>query len=230
MRRLPLRGVHASEKALPSRCSNAPGMVLAILHPLLFLCILESAHWSLLQFWLESLELTDAFEENWHQWVTGDSHLFRLLIWKCNRGVAVYSIPAFWAEGLEKLSKWSSCHGSAERNLTSIHEDKGSIIPGLAQWVKEIWRCREPWCRWQTWLGSGAAVAVLSASGYSSHWTPNLGTSICRGYSPKKTKRKEKENVIEKKLCQTVMFYNLFHLGEKISFAVSVGTIVCIII
>ena len=39
------------------------------------------------------------------------------------------------------------------------HEVAGSI-PGLAQWVR-IQCCYELWCRLQTWLGSGVAVAVV---------------------------------------------------------------------
>ena len=42
-------------------------------------------------------------------------------------------------------------------------------------------RCCELWHRSQMWLGSGAAVDLAQARGYSSDWTRSLGTSICRG-------------------------------------------------
>ena len=40
------------------------------------------------------------------------------------------------------------------KNLTSIHEDLG-LLSGL-----RIWRFRKLWCRSQTQLGFGVAVAV----------------------------------------------------------------------
>ena len=57
-------------------------------------------------------------------------------------------------------------------------------------WLR-IWHCHELWCRLQARLRSGVAVAVMGS--YSSYSTPSLGTSICCGSGPKKTKRKRKK-------------------------------------
>ena len=49
-----------------------------------------------------------------------------------------------------------------------------------------IWHCHKLWCRSQTWLRSGVAVAVVEASSYSSNPTPSPGTSTCCDYGHKK--------------------------------------------
>ena len=62
--------------------------------------------------------------------------------------------------------------------------------------VLRIWRCYERWCRSQTQLRPGVAVAVVSAGSYSSDWTPSLGTSICQECGPKiKGKKKKKADL-----------------------------------
>ena len=76
------------------------------------------------------------------------------------------------------------------QNLTIIHRTwvrSLVLLSGL-----RIWRCHELWCRSQTWLGSHISVALIQAGGYSSDWTPGLGTSVCHRCSPKKTKRQKK--------------------------------------
>ena len=68
-----------------------------------------------------------------------------------------------------------------------------SSIPGLAQLVR-IWCCHELWCRLHMRLRSQVTVAVAQAGGYSSNWTPSLGTSICRGRGSRKGKKTNNNN------------------------------------
>ena len=57
---------------------------------------------------------------------------------------------------LIKPVSWELPCGTAETNLTGIHEGVG-LIPGIAQWVKDLALL---WCRS---LGSRVAVAVAMA-------------------------------------------------------------------
>ena len=90
-----------------------------------------------------------------------------------------------WASSISSLDFWSSLHGSASQ--------EPDIVP-MKMWVPSlglhcglrIWRCCELWCRSQIQLGPGVTVAVVQAGGCSSYLTPSWGTSICRGFDPKK--------------------------------------------
>ena len=86
---------------------------------------------------------------------------------------------------------------SGEWNPTRIHEVAGSIT-GLTQGVKDLALLRAvvevtdtariPSC-------CGCSVDGLQCRrAASSNWTPNLGTSICRGYGPEQRKKQKNEN------------------------------------
>ena len=68
-----------------------------------------------------------------------------------------------------------------------------------------ICRCYELWCRLQTSLRSGVSVAVAQASSCSSDSTPSLGTSVCRGCGPKRTKKQKAKQRNENPLLHQEM-------------------------
>ena len=67
-------------------------------------------------------------------------------------------------------------------------------VPSLASLTGlRIQHCCELWCRSKMRLGSGVAVALVLASGYSSDWTPQPGNLYMPQVQPYKAKKKKKK-------------------------------------
>ena len=89
--------------------------------------------------------------------------------------------------GAEKGEPRSSHRGSVVNEPMRLQVPSLVSLSGL-----RIQHCRELWCRTQMQFGSYVAVAVAKASGYSSNKTPSLGTSMCRGSGPQKTRQERR--------------------------------------
>ena len=96
------------------------------------------------------------------------------------------------------MSSCNSHPGSVESNLTSIHEDAGSI-PGLTHRLR-IWHCRELWCRSQTQLRCRVAVPVAIVSIRPLAWEP----PYAKGEALKRPKKKKKSPIYHQEMVEDV--------------------------
>ena len=80
-----------------------------------------------------------------------------------------------------------------------------ALLSGL-----KIWRCCELWCGLQMRLGSCIAVVVVLAGGYSSDWTPSLGTPYAVNVALKSKKKIKQTNKNPTYVCTFMIFTPLF--------------------
>ena len=99
----------------------------------------------------------------------------------------------------------------AQLGSMRVHVQSLALLGGL-----RIWHCRDLWCRSQMHFGSGVAMAVVYAGGYSSDLTPSLGVSICRRFSPQKQNKKTQTNKKMEHSARKSTLWLDFILKEKI--------------
>ena len=99
---------------------------------------------------------------------------------------------------LNKNYSWSSHHGAAETNLTRNHEIVGSILALFSG-------LRIQWCRSQSRLGSGIAVALAEAGSFSSNLARNLHIPGGGGAVLKRKKKKKKKKELFLKFIKVTL-------------------------
>ena len=93
-----------------------------------------------------------------------------------------------------------------------VAQQKWIWLVSMRMWVQSLAslsglksrHCHELWCRFQMWLGSCVAVAMVQATAVATINPPSLETSICHRCGPENTKKKKKSMLQKIKLLERV--------------------------